>query len=218
MAYTTNDAINTLNNYLGISEDEKQIIDDTKNRGFILTTESGEPVVIFTYPLVHKQDGSKNYFDSRDSGAKERQIAWKYALNHGMKYFCFGVNSEVDKYVDYVFSLECDERAIEILSGTKDGERNGPGNQIIIPNDFVPSAEFERIQNKLGISISAVHKNALKTYINLFDNRPYLDKYNNDVLTAAAKQNLPITDFFAVDAEEQKRKFRIWLENQVKPE
>ncbi|MCD8103952.1 MAG: AAA family ATPase [Lachnospiraceae bacterium] len=218
MAYTTNDAINTLNNYLGISEDEKQIIDETKNRGYILITESGEPVVIFTYPLVHKQDGSKNYFDSRDSGAKERQNAWKYALNHGMKYFCFGVNSEVDKYVDYVFSLECDERAVEILSGTKDGERNGPGNQIIIPNDFVPSAEFERIQNKLGISISAVHKNALKTYINLFDNRPYLDKYNNDVLTAAAKQNLPITDFFAVDAEEQKRRFRIWLENQVKPE
>ncbi len=218
MAYTTIDATVTLNNYLGISDGDKRFIKETKNRGFVMQLGSGEDVVVFTYPLVHKQDNTKNYFDSRDSGAKERQIAWQYALLHRMKYFCLGVNSAVDKYEDYVFSLECDERAVEILSGTKNGERNGPGNQIIIPNDYVPSKNYERIQNRLGISISVIHRSILREYMDLFDNRPYLDKYNNDVLVAASKPTLPVTDFMAVDPGEQKKRFRAWMEKQVKPE
>ena len=63
---------------------------------------------------------TKNYFDTRDSGAYERGVAWKYALQNGMKYFCFGVNNQVDKFSDYVFSLECDEAFVEQISGTKD--------------------------------------------------------------------------------------------------
>ena len=206
MAYTAQQAVNTLNGYLGISEERKEYIEDTKNRGFVLTLDSGEKIVIFIYPLVHKQDNTKNYFDTRDSGAYERGVAWKYALKHGMKYFCFGVNNQVDKFNDYVFSLECNETIIEKISGTKNGSRNGPGNQIIIPNDYIPSDMFERIKNRLGIYISAIRKDGLYEYLKLYDNRPYLS------------EDIDI-DVEVEDPEERnKRLFRYWMGLQVKSE
>lgn len=180
MAYTTQQAIETLNGYLLINETDKEYIDDTKKRGFVLELSSGERIVIFVYPLVHKQDNTKNYFDTRDSGAYERGVAWKYAQKEGLKYFCLGVNDQVDKFQDYIFSLECDEKEVEKISGTKDGNRNGPGNQIIIPNDYRPNKEFERIQNKLGIYIATIKKSGLKEYLEYYDNRPYLGKQNID--------------------------------------
>lgn len=204
MAYTTQQAVDTLNEYLGISEERKEYIEDTKNRGFVLTLDSGEKIVIFIYPLVHKQDNTKNFFDTRDSGAYERGVAWKYALKNGMKYFCFGVNNQVDKFNDYVFSLECNETIIEKISGTKNGSRNGPGNQIIIPNDYIPSDIFERIKNRLGIYISAIRKDGLYEYLKLYDNRPYLAE---DI------------DVEVEDPEERnKRLFRYWMDLQVKSE
>lgn len=206
MAYTTQQAVDTLNGYLGISEERKEYINDTKNRGFVLTLDSGEKIVIFIYPLVHKQDNTKNYFDTRDSGAYERGVAWKYALKNGLKYFCFGVNNKVDKFNDYVFSLECNETIIEKISGTKNGSRNGPGNQIIIPNDYVPSNMFERIKNRLGIYISAIRKDGIYDYLKLYDNRPYLS------------EDIDI-DVESEDPEERnKRLFRYWMGLQVKPE
>ncbi|MEG1546956.1 MAG: hypothetical protein RR371_06885, partial [Bacteroides sp.] len=69
MAYTTNQATAALNDYLGIEESQKEYIEDTKERGFVWTLDSGEKVVVFVYPLVHKQDNTKNFFDTRDSGA-----------------------------------------------------------------------------------------------------------------------------------------------------
>lgn len=205
MAYTTQQAVSALDGYLGINDDVKEIIEDTKNRGFVLELSNGEKVVIFVYPLVHKQDNTKNYFDTRDSGAYERSVAWKYALQHDMKYFCFGVNNEVEKFNDYVFSLECNESIVEKISGTKDGVRNGKGNQIIIPNDYIPKQKFERIKNRLGIYISAVKKEGLSDYIRFYDNRPYLFEENIDIEVE--------------DPEEQnKRLFRYWMELQVKPE
>lgn len=206
MAYTTQQAVDTLNGYLGISEERKEYIGDTKNRGFVLTLDSGEKIVIFIYPLVHKQDNTKNYFDTRDSGAYERGVTWKYALKHGMKYFCFGVNNQVDKFNDYVFSLECNETIIEKISGTKNGSRNGPGNQIIIPNDYIPSDMFERIKNRLGIYISAIRKDGLYEYLKLYDNRPYLSE---DI-----DSDVEIED----PEERNKRLFRYWMGLQVKPE
>ena len=208
MAYTTQQAVDTLNGYLGITEEDKTSIDKTKNRGFIFENATGERVIIFVYPLVHKQDNTKNYFDTRDSGAYERGVAWKYALDHGMKYFCFGVNDQVDKYSDYIFSLECDETKIEEISGTKNGARSGPGNQIIIPNDYVPSEPFERIKNKLGIFISAINKEKIWDYLALYDNRPYLSKDNINIEVEQEE-----------DPEERnKRLFRYWMKMQVKPE
>lgn len=202
MAYTTQQAIDALNDYLEIKNEDKTIISDTKDRGFVLDV-GNEKVVIFVYPLVHKQDNTKNYFDTRDSGAYERSVTWKYALQNGMKYFCFGVNSAVDKYEDYIFSLECNERVIEKISGTKDGDRNGPGNQIIIPNNYIPSHKFERIQNKLGIFISVIHREGLREYIDWYDNRPYMPE---------------ITEEMEDDEVRNKRLFRYWLGQQVKPE
>ena len=176
MAYTTQQAFETLNGYMSMTDSQKEIIDDTKKRGYVVTLNSGEKVVIFVYPLVHKQDNTKNYFDTRDSGAYERGVAWRYALNNGLKYFCFGVNDQVSKYNDYIFSLECNESVIEQISGTKNGTRNGPGNQIIIPNDYVPSKKYERIKNKLGIYISVIQKDLLFDYMQMYDNRPYLSE------------------------------------------
>lgn len=182
MAYTTQQALETLNGYMSITDSQKEVIDDTKKRGYVVTLNSGEKVVIFVYPLVHKQDNTKNYFDTRDSGAYERGVAWRYALNNGLKYFCFGINDQVDKYSDYIFSLECNESVIEQISGTKNGTRNGPGNQIIIPNDYIPSKKYERIKNKLGIYISVIQKDVLFDYMQMYDNRPYLPE--NDMDTA----------------------------------
>lgn len=184
MPYTTSQAIATLDRYLDIDSDKKEIIPDTKNRGFIIELEDGTKCVIFVYPLVHKQDNTKNYFDTRDSGAYERGVAWKYANEHGYKYFCLGVNDSVEKYVDYIFSLECGESTIEKISGTTDGMRNGPGNQIIIPNDYVPKTQFDRIQNKLGIYISAVRRDYLKEYLRTYDNRPYMGDEISDKVIA----------------------------------
>ena len=175
MAYTTNQALETLNRYLGITDDEKQIIENTKGRGFFFALPNGEKATVFVYPLVHKQDNTKNYFDTRDSGAYERGVTWNYAIANGMKYFCIGVNDTVNKYNDYSFSLECNESDIEKISGTLNGSRNGPGNQIIIPNDYVPSKGVERIVNKLGIYITAVHKDNLLDYLTYYDNRPYME-------------------------------------------
>ena len=97
MAYTTNQALETLNRYLGITDDEKQIIENTKGRGFVFALPNGEKATVFVYPLVHKQDNTKNYFDTRDSGAYERGVTWNYAIANGMKYFCIGVNDTVNK-------------------------------------------------------------------------------------------------------------------------
>ena len=138
--YTANNACITLDEYLGVAERNdisKSIIPETKNRGILLRLPNGEQIVIFVYPLVHKQDNTKNYFDTRDSGPHERAATWNYALQHNLKYFCLGVNDQVEKYEDYVFSLECNERDIESLSGTEGGDRSATssGNQIIIPNN-----------------------------------------------------------------------------------
>ena len=229
MAYTTKQAIETLDGYLSINESDKEYIEDTKERGFVFKLPTGERIVIFVYPLVHKQDNTKNYFDTRDSGAYERGVTWKFAQKEGLKYFCLGVNSQVDKFQDYIFSLECDEKIIEKISGTKDGYRNGPGNQIIIPNDYKPQLKFERIQNKLGIYIAAIHKDGLEQYLSYYDNRPYLGKqeidensveannvYQKSATDADIMLDVEIQD---EDSEERnKRLFRYWMRLQVKPE
>lgn len=177
--YTANNACITLDEYLGVAERNdisKSIIPETKNRGILLSLPNGEQIVIFVYPLVHKQDNTKNYFDTRDSGPHERAATWNYALQHNLKYFCLGVNDQVEKYEDYVFSLECNERDIESLSGTEGGDRSATssGNQIIIPNNYIPLRQFERIRNNLGTFIAVIHKESLYDYLEKYDNRPYL--------------------------------------------
>lgn len=200
MAYTANNACVTLDSYLGVANRNdvtKSIIPGTKERGFLLTLPNEERIVIFAYPIVHKQDDTKNYFDTRDSGPHERAVAWNYALQRHLKYFCLGVNDQVEKYVDYIFSLECNERDIEALSGTEGGDRSAisSGNQIIIPNNYIPSKSFERITNNLGTFISVVRKDSLYDYLEKYDNRPYmLDKKLIELSASVNEVELAIPD------------------------
>lgn len=174
MAYTTKDASNTLFRYLNITEQSIKFIENTSKRGFIYNTASGERCVIFIYPISHKADDSKNFFDTRDSGAYERGVSWNYALQNKLKYFCFAVHDQVEKYKDYIFSLECQERIIEKVSGTLNGSRIGVGTQVVIPNDYIPNKQFERILTKNGFFIAVIHKSNIIDYIDKYDNRPYL--------------------------------------------
>ena len=177
MPYTTREAIVTLSTYLGINLGVSvRSIDQTSNRGYEIRLPSGERCVIFVYPISHKQDDSKNFFDTRDSGARERGVAWNYAQTHNLKYFCLAVHDQVDKYKDYIFSLECDEHRITEVSGTLNGSRNGRGTQVVIPTSCIPSKNFERIYTDNGFYIAVVHKGHIYDYLEQYDNRPYMDK------------------------------------------
>lgn len=177
MPYTTREAIATLSTYLGINLGVSvRSIDQTSNRGYEIHLPSDERCVIFVYPISHKQDDSKNFFDTRDSGARERGVAWNYAQTHNLKYFCLAVHDQVEKYKDYIFSLECDEHRIAEVSGTLNGSRNGRGTQVVIPTSCVPSKEFERIYTDNGFYIAVVHKDHIYDYLEQYDNRPYMDK------------------------------------------
>lgn len=177
MPYTTKEAIVTLSTYLGINLGvSERSIDQTSNRGYEIRLPSGERCVIFVYPISHKQDDSKNFFDTRDSGARERGVAWNYAQTHNMKYFCLAVHDQVDKYKDYIFSLECDEHRITEVSGTLNGSRNGRGTQVVIPTSCIPSKAFERIYTDNGFYIAVIHKDHIYEYLEQYDNRPYMDK------------------------------------------
>ena len=181
MAYTTNQALETLNRYLGITDDEKQIIENTKRRGFVFSLPNGEKAAVFVYPLVHKQDNTKNYFDTRDSGAYERGVTWNYAITNNMKYFCIGVNDTVDKYNDYSFSLECNESDIEKISGTLNGSRNGPGTEkdvLAVLTDETKSAQekYDQLYDRFkgdgsdaagDNSVERNHGKAIRPYVNL---------------------------------------------------
>ena len=115
MAYTYRDAIKTIYNYLDIDSAKVKIIPDTNGRGIEYEFD-GIRTVIFIYPISCKQGNKQNFFDTRDSGAKERAVTWEYAQSNNLRYFCFGVNEEQDRYKDYVLSLESDEKSISNIS------------------------------------------------------------------------------------------------------
>ena len=176
MPYTTRDATRTLFGYMGLNETEVEFIPDTSNRAFIHNLPNGDRCVIFIYAISRKVDNTKNFFDTRDSGARERGVAWNYALKKGLKYFCIAEHDQFERYADYAFSLECNEQRIAQVAGTVDGRRNGSGTQVVIPSDYVPSKPFERICTRLGFYISVVHKDFLVNYLESYDNRPYMDQ------------------------------------------
>ena len=76
MAYTAKDATKTLLRYLGISDSQARYIDSTNKRGLLYRLPNGEDCAIFIYPISHKADDTKNFFDTRDSGATERAVTW----------------------------------------------------------------------------------------------------------------------------------------------
>ena len=176
MPYTTRDATRTLFGYLGLNETEVEFIPETSNRAFIFNLPNEDRCVIFIYPISRKVDNTKNFFDTRDSGARERGVAWNYALENGLKYFCIAVHDQFERYVDYAFSLECNEQRIAQVAGTVDGRRNGSGTQVVIPSDFIPSKPFERIKTRFGFYIGVAHKDFLVNYLESYDNRPYMEQ------------------------------------------
>lgn len=176
MPYTTRDATRTLFGYLGLNETEVEFIPETSNRAFIYNLPNEDRCVIFIYPISRKVDNTKNFFDTRDSGARERGVAWNYALENGLKYFCIAVHDQFERYVDYAFSLECNEQRIAQVAGTVDGRRNGSGTQVVIPSDFIPSKPFERIKTRFGFYIGVAHKDFLVNYLESYDNRPYMEQ------------------------------------------
>lgn len=196
MPYLARDAANTLFSYLGIDPTQVEFITDTNNRGFIYTIDEENKCVIFIYPISHKADDSKNFFDTRDSGARERGIAWNYALTNRMKYFCFAVHDRVEKYKDYIFSLESDETHIAEVSGTVNGTRGNGGTQVVIPNNYIPSQPFDRILTRNNFYIAIIHKDGIHDYIEKCDNRPYMTS------------DIPVTLAEDINNEDA---FRAWL-------
>ena len=202
MAYTFREAIKTAYKYLNIDESKVEVIDNTNGRGIVYEFD-GIKTVIFIYPISCKQNNKQNFFDTRDSGAKERGVAWTYAKDNCLRYFCLGFNEEQERYKDYVLSLESDENSISNISFRKASDSESTGTQVNIPNDFIPEGKFVRIRTPKGFFISAIKKEYAEEYIRLFDNRPYMLE----------------VEFDEEDQEEQnKRLFRYWMEIQVKPE
>ena len=172
MAYTYREAIKTAYKYLNIDESKVEVIEYTNDRGIIYEFD-GVQTVIFIYPISCKQNNKQNFFDTRDSGAKERIVAWNYAKEHDLRYFCLGFNEEQTRYKDYVLSLESDEESISNISFRKTEDSETTGTQVNIPNDFIPKQDFERIKTPKGFYISAIKKEYIREYIKVFDNRPY---------------------------------------------
>ena len=191
MPYTTRDATRTLFGYLELNETEVEFIPDTSNRAFIYHLPNGDSCVIFIYPISRKVDNTKNFFDTRDSGARERGVAWNYALENRLKYFCIAVHDQFERYVDYAFSLECNEQRIAQVAGTVGGRRTGSGTQVVIPSDFTPSQPFERIRTRLGFYIGVAHKDFLVNYLESYDNRPYMEQ-DEPVDITDDEENIPI--------------------------
>lgn len=192
MAYTYKDAIKTIYNYLDIDRTKVNIIPDTNERGIEYEFD-GIRTVIFIYPISCKQSNKQNFFDTRDSGAKERVVTWEYAQKNNLKYFCLGVNEKQDRYKDYVLSLESDEKSISNISFRLSGTTGVTGTQVNIPNDFIPKQKFKRVLTPKGFYIAAIRKDYIKEYICFFDNRPYLDVNNQIDLEAngVERQELP---------------------------
>lgn len=194
--YTAEDALETLLNYIKSSDatevgEKIQNVPNTGNRGLIISLnktkkkQNEEKCVIFVYPISCKQNKSKRFFDTRDSGPNSRLEAWQYAHDNSLKYFCLGVNDREESFKDYVFSLECSEDIVEETSGRRNGRNRQGGSQVVIPKECNPKAEgtkFQRIHTKKGFWISIIHKSKLKEYLKIFDNRPYektfSDKYD----------------------------------------
>lgn len=178
MAYNYKKAIKKILEYLKLNEENINIIENTNERGFEFKY-NDETIVIFVYPISCKQHARQSFFDTRDSGRKERIITWEYAKKNGFKYFCLAVNDEQEKYKKYIFSLESDEASISRVSSreaTRDD--NVTGTQVNIPNDFIPHKSIERIKTPKGFFITAIHKDCIFEYISFFDNRPYM---SNDI-------------------------------------
>lgn len=86
MAYNYKNALDAIFDYLNVQKEEVHFIEDTNNRGFVMSN-GIEDCVIFVSPIGCKQNNKQNWIDTRDSGVKERKKAWQYSIEHNLKFF-----------------------------------------------------------------------------------------------------------------------------------
>ena len=180
MAYKAERAVEDALEYLGKTSDEVVWINNTDNRGFVISegnisSEDSVKYVIFIYPICCKANLRQVWLDTRDSGAKARMFAWNYALKNNLKYFCLGVNSEQERYKDYFISLESDEKSISKISYRQSKIADGTGTQVNLPTTFIPDGDYKKVLTPKGFYIAAIKKEKIYEYLRYFDNRPYMD-------------------------------------------
>lgn len=174
MAYNYRNALDAIFEYLNVQKEEVYFIEDTNDRGFVMSN-GIEDCVIFVSPIGCKQNNKQNWIDTRDSGVKERKKAWQYSIEHNLKFFFLCVNSEQERYKDYIFSLENTDESISGISYRKKDQTSGTGTQANIPNKFIPTKDFERFCTDKGFWFAVVKKGKVYDYLRYFDNRPYDD-------------------------------------------
>lgn len=174
MAYNYRNALDAIFEYLNVQKEKVYFIEDTNNRGFVMSN-GIEDCVIFVSPIGCKQNNKQNWIDTRDSGVKERKKAWQYSIEHNLKFFFLCVNSEQERYKDYIFSLENTDESISGISYRKKDQTSGTGTQANIPNKFIPTKDFERFCTDKGFWFAVVKKEKVYDYLRYFDNRPYDD-------------------------------------------
>lgn len=172
MAYNYKNALDAIFDYLNVQKEEVHFIEDTNNRGFVMSN-GIEDCVIFVSPIGCKQNNKQNWIDTRDSGVKERKKAWQYSIEHNLKFFFLCVNSEQERYKGYIFSLENTDESISGISYRKKDQTSGTGTQANIPNKFIPTKDFERFCTDKGFWFAVVKKEKVYDYLRYFDNRPY---------------------------------------------
>jgi len=174
MAYNYRNALDAIFEYLDVQKEEVYFIEDTNNRGFVMSN-GIEDCVIFVSPIGCKQNNKQNWIDTRDSGVKERKKAWQYSIEHNLKFFFLCVNSEQERYRDYIFSLENTDKRISDVSYRKKDQASGTGTQANIPSKFIPTKDFERFCTDKGFWFAVVKKEKVYDYLRYFDNRSYDD-------------------------------------------
>lgn len=169
--YTIKQAKPVLLEYLGLTEKSANYLPNTDEWG-IVYEKNNLKCVIFIMPLGENTSSPKIYFDVRDSGAEKFVAAWNYAEENNLKFFCLGVKDENEKFKNYVVSIEADVNTVLKISGLENGRRSGSGTQLNIPSDLVPIGNIVRKKsNKFDIFFSAIEKNYLLKYLEIFDNR-----------------------------------------------
>ena len=194
MAYTIKQARPVLLNYLGLTEENANYIENTDKWG-IKYEKNDLKCVIFMMPLGENTSSPKIYFDVRDSGAEKFVAAWEYAESNDLKFFCLGVKDENETYKNSVISVEADIKTVLKVSGLENGRRSGSGTQLNIPKRLIPNGNVTRTKSdKFDIFFAAINKSFLLTYLEIFDNRlfQYIYNSNNLVSTAVNIDCIPI--------------------------
>lgn len=181
MAYKTVDARTQIVNALGIS-----YTFSSNNDRFIETNINGEDVVICCMPIVVRSStasyDSQRYIDFSSMGQKpwtSMKNLWDDAIQTGKKFFVLCENNNDSLLKDYILSVER-----SIASATK--------SSLYLTSEMTTAltsgvSKIKRLKLEgMDGYFSIIAKNELCTYVDFFDNRPYI----REVVTAATKSKI----------------------------